>query len=81
MQDLGFWILNDVHWVKTNPMPNWLGVRFTNATETLLRSLREKGVKGYAFHRDRAMEFGIGKVGANVWVDTIVHRKGEAEGR
>jgi len=29
MQDLGFWILNDVIWVKTNPMPNWLGVRFT----------------------------------------------------
>ncbi|MBN1391039.1 MAG: site-specific DNA-methyltransferase [Candidatus Thermoplasmatota archaeon] len=68
MQDLGFWILNDVHWVKTNPMPNWLGVRFTNATETLLWALRDKDAKGYTFHRDRAKEFGIGKVGANVWV-------------
>ncbi|MGA1820063.1 MAG: DNA-methyltransferase [Thermoplasmatota archaeon] len=68
MQDMGFWILNDVHWVKTNPMPNWLGVRFTNATETLLWALKDKDVKGYTFHRDRAKEFGVGKVGANIWV-------------
>jgi len=31
LQDLGFWILNDIIWVKTNPMPNFRGVRFTNA--------------------------------------------------
>ncbi|MGA1793286.1 MAG: DNA-methyltransferase [Thermoplasmatota archaeon] len=68
MQDMGFWILNDVIWVKTNPMPNWLGVRFTNATETLLWALKDKDVKGYTFHRDRAKEFGVGKVGANIWV-------------
>ncbi len=68
LQDLGFWILNDVHWVKTNPMPNWLGVRFTNATETLIWATREQNSKGYTFHRDQAKEFGIGKVGANVWV-------------
>ncbi|MGA1847862.1 MAG: DNA-methyltransferase [Thermoplasmatota archaeon] len=80
MQDLGFWILNDVHWVKTNPMPNWLGVRFTNATETLLWSLREKGVKGYTFHRDRAKEFGIGKVGANVWVIPLCTGKERLKG-
>lgn len=36
MQDLGFWILNDVVWIKTNPMPNFRGVRLTNAHETLL---------------------------------------------
>ena len=36
MQDLGFWFLNDVVWIKTNPMPNFRGVRFTNAHETLL---------------------------------------------
>jgi site-specific DNA-methyltransferase (adenine-specific)/modification methylase len=36
MLNLGFWILNDVTWYKTNPMPNFLGTRFTNATETLL---------------------------------------------
>jgi modification methylase len=36
LQDLGFWILNDVVWRKTNPMPNFHGRRFTNAHETLL---------------------------------------------
>ncbi len=68
MQDLGFWILNDIHWVKTNPMPNWLGVRFTNATETLIWAVKDKKAKKYTFNKDWAKEFGIGKVGANVWV-------------
>ena len=36
LQDLGFWILNDVVWRKANPMPNFRGTRFTNAHETLL---------------------------------------------
>lgn len=36
LQDLGFWILNDIIWKKSNPMPNFKGVRFTNAHETLL---------------------------------------------
>lgn len=36
MQDLGYWIMNDVVWIKTNPMPNFRGVRLTNAHETLL---------------------------------------------
>ena len=67
MQDLGFWVLNDVHWVKTNPMPNWLGVRFTNATETLIWAVKDKRAKGYTFHKDVAKEVGKGKVGANVW--------------
>jgi DNA modification methylase len=68
MQDLGFWILNDVLWVKTNPMPNWLGVRFTNATETLIWAVKDKSVKKYTFNREYAKRFGIGKIGVNVWV-------------
>jgi modification methylase len=36
LQDLGFWILNDVIWRKSNPMPNFRGTRFTNAHETLI---------------------------------------------
>src|SRR5665213_1330380 len=36
LQDLGFWIQNDVIWLKTNPMPNFRGRRFTNAHETLI---------------------------------------------
>ncbi len=42
MQDLGFWILNDIIWLKTNPMPNFRGRRFTNAHETLIRARRSK---------------------------------------
>ncbi len=68
MQDMGYWILNHVIWVKTNPTPNFLGVRFTNATETLIWATKDKNTKGYTFHRDLAKEFGIGKIGANVWM-------------
>jgi len=67
MQDLGFWILNDVIWLKTNPMPNWLGVRFTNATETLIWAVKDKKNKKYTFNKDYAKKFGVGKIGANVW--------------
>jgi modification methylase len=50
LQDLGFWILNDVVWRKTNPMPNFRGRRFTNAHETMIWAGREAGAKGYTFN-------------------------------
>ena len=50
MQDLGFWILNDVIWRKTNPMPNFRGRRFTNAHETLIWASPEPSGKGYTFN-------------------------------
>jgi modification methylase len=50
MQDLGFWILNDVIWRKSNPMPNFRGRRFTNAHETLIWAAREPAAKGYTFN-------------------------------
>ncbi|MHA1205761.1 MAG: site-specific DNA-methyltransferase [Candidatus Heimdallarchaeaceae archaeon] len=49
MQDLGFWILNDIIWVKTNPMPNFKGTRFNNAHETLIWAAKEKNAK-QTFH-------------------------------
>ncbi len=49
LQDLGFWILNDVVWRKTNPMPNFRGRRFTNAHETLIWCARDKDAK-YTFN-------------------------------
>ena len=42
LQNLGFWILNDVVWRKSNPMPNFRGRRFTNAHETLIWAAREQ---------------------------------------
>jgi len=50
MQDLGFWILNDVIWRKSNPMPNFRGRRFTNAHETLIWASRDPTAKGYTFN-------------------------------
>jgi modification methylase len=50
LQDLGFWILNDIVWRKANPMPNFRGRRFTNAHETLIWAARSADAKGYAFN-------------------------------
>jgi modification methylase len=47
--DLGYWILNDIVWIKTNPMPNFRGVRFTNAHETLIWAQKIKGAH-YTFN-------------------------------
>ncbi len=49
IQDLGYWILNDVIWVKHNPMPQFRGVRFTNAHETLIWAQKERGAR-YTFN-------------------------------
>jgi modification methylase len=50
LQDLDYWILNDVIWRKSNPMPNFRGRRFTNAHETLIWAAREPGSRGYTFN-------------------------------
>lgn len=60
LQDLGFWILNSVEWIKTNPMPNFRGVRFTNAQETLIWAQKERGAR-YTFnhHAMKALNDGL----------------------
>ncbi len=71
LQDLGFWILNDVTWFKTNPMPNWLNVRMTNATETLIWAVRDRDAKDYVYDAAAAKEYSMADFGAkialNVW--------------
>ncbi|HEX8048081.1 site-specific DNA-methyltransferase [Rhizobium sp.] len=52
MQDLNFWILNDIVWRKTNPMPNFKGRRFQNAHETMIWASPSAKVKGYTFNYD-----------------------------
>ncbi len=54
LQDLGFWILNDIIWRKTNPMPNFKGTRFTNAHETLIWA--SQGEKSKYHFNYRAMK-------------------------
>ena len=56
LQDLGFWILNDVIWHKTNPMPNFRGRRFTNAHETLIWASKSQESK-YCFNYEAMKVF------------------------
>jgi modification methylase len=50
LQDLGFWMLNDIVWRKANPMPNFRGRRFTNAHETLIWASRDQNARNYTFN-------------------------------
>lgn len=50
MQDLNFWLLNDIVWRKTNPMPNFKGRRFQNAHETMIWASRDAKAKSYTFN-------------------------------
>jgi modification methylase len=52
LQDLGFWLLNDVVWRKTNPMPNFKGTRFANAHETMIWAAKSRGQRRYTFNYD-----------------------------
>jgi modification methylase len=56
LQDLGFWLLNDVIWRKTNPMPNFRGRRFTNAHETLIWASRGESSR-YTFNYEALKAF------------------------
>lgn len=67
MQDLGFWILNDIVWIKTNPMPNFRGVRFTNAHETLIWAAKDKYSKGYTFNYKLMKKMNNGKQMRSDW--------------
>jgi site-specific DNA-methyltransferase (adenine-specific) len=60
MQDLGFWFLNDIVWIKSNPMPNFRGVRFTNAHEILIWACKEKrGKYSFNYHAMKALNEGL----------------------
>jgi modification methylase len=67
MLNLGFWILNDVTWYKTNPMPNFLGTRFTNATETLLWCSKGENFKKYTFNHKMMKKYNDEKQMTSVW--------------
>ena len=66
IQNLGFWILNDIIWHKTNPMPNFRGTRFTNAHETLLWCTTSRKAK-YTFNYQNLKELNEGKQMRSDW--------------
>lgn len=67
MMDLGFWILNDVIWHKVNPMPNFRGARFQNATETLIWAKKSADQKTYTFNYQAMKHLNDDKQMQNVW--------------
>lgn len=67
LMDLGYWILNEVTWIKTNPMPNFRGTRFTNAHETLIWAQKHRGAK-YTFNYQAMKALNEGKQMRSDWV-------------
>jgi modification methylase len=67
MQDLGYWILNDVVWVKSNPMPQFRGVRFANAHETLLWCKKSAEQRSYTFNYHAMKALNDGKQMRSDW--------------
>ena len=68
LQDLGFWMLNDIVWRKSNPMPNFKGKRFTNAHETLIWAARDQRAKRYTFNYDSMKELNEGLQMRSDWL-------------
>lgn len=67
LMDLGYWVLNDVIWHKTNPMPNFRGTRFTNATETMIWAKKSEDQKKFTFNYDAMKTMNDDKQMQNVW--------------
>jgi modification methylase len=70
MQDLGYWILNDVVWRKSNPMPNFRGKRLTNAHETMIWAARDEAGK-YTFNYEALKQLNDGLQMRSDWVMPI----------
>lgn len=67
LQDAGYWILNDVVWRKSNPMPNFRGKRLTNAHETMIWASKSEGAK-YTFNYEALKSLNEGIQMRSDWV-------------
>jgi modification methylase len=67
LQDTGYWILNDLVWLKVNPMPQFRGVRFTNAHETLIWAKKSEGARKITFNYRALKELNGGKQMRSDW--------------
>ena len=68
LQDQGYWLLNDIVWRKSNPMPNFRGKRFTNAHETLIWAARDRANKKYTFNYNSMKELNEGMQMRSDWL-------------
>ena len=67
LMDLGYWILNEIAWIKANPMPNFRGVRFTNAHETLIWAKTSESAR-YTFNYQAMKALNNGKQMRSDWL-------------
>lgn len=67
LQNLGYWILNDIIWRKSNPMPNFKGTRFTNAHETLIWCAKDKDAR-YTFNYEALKDLNEGLQMRSDWL-------------
>ena len=74
LQNLGFWILNDIIWIKTNPMPNFRGTRFNNAHETLIWAGKSEKTK-FTFNYKTMKSFNDDKQMRSDWILPICSGK------
>ncbi len=74
LQNTGFWILNDIIWRKTNPMPNFKGTRFTNAHETLIWATKNPITK-YTFNYESMKAFNDDLQMRSDWLIPVCHGK------
>lgn len=72
LQNMNFWILNDIIWRKTNPMPNFKGTRFTNAHETLIWATKEPHTK-YTFNYESMKAFNDDLQMRSDWLIPVCH--------
>ena len=79
LQDLGFWILNDIIWDKTNPMPNFRGTRFTNAHETLIWAAKSPKSK-YKFNYELMKSLNNNKQMKDVWESSLTKPSEKKQG-
>ena len=70
LQDAGYWILNDVIWRKSNPMPNFRGKRLTNAHETMIWASKSEGAK-YTFNYEALKSLNEGVQMRSDWVPPL----------
>ncbi|NLB96414.1 MAG: site-specific DNA-methyltransferase [Armatimonadetes bacterium] len=83
LQDTGYWILNEIVWIKRNPMPNFRGVRFTNAHETLLWAKKSERQKRYTFNYQLMKELNGGTQMRSDWLIPVCRgeERLQADGR
>lgn len=75
MMNLGFWVLNDILWIKANPMPNFAGQRFTNASETIIWAKKSKDATHITFNYQLLKKLNGGKQMRNDWYIPICSGK------